>query len=105
MAEAESVSADVNFDEDGFLQTVTSWNRSTVEKLAKENDIGPLTEAHWKIIEFIKDYYETNASSPPVVRICKATGMSREEVCDLFPCGVVRGAYRLAGLPRPPGCG
>ena len=105
MAEAESAPADTNFDEGGFLRTVSSWNRSMAEKLAKENDIGPLTEAHWKIIEFIKDYYEINASSPPVVRICKATGMSRDEVCDLFPCGVVRGAYRLAGLPRPPGCG
>ena len=76
-----------------------------VETLAEENDIGPLTEDHWRIIEFIKNYYADTATSPPVVRICKATGLSRTEVCDLFPCGVVRGAYRLAGLPRPPGCG
>jgi len=39
-----------------------------------------------------------------VVKIGKTTGMNTQTICDLFPCGVVRGAYRLAGLPRPSGC-
>ena len=93
-----------NFDEDGFLKTLSEWNPAMAKILAEKNDIGPLSDAHWRVIEFVKDYFETNATGPPVVKICKATGMSRTEVCDLFPCGVVRGAYRLAGLPRPPGC-
>jgi sulfur relay (sulfurtransferase) DsrC/TusE family protein len=41
---------------------------------------------------------------PPVVKIGKATGLNAADICRLFPCGVVRGAYRLAGLPRPAGC-
>ena len=72
--------------------------------LAIRNEIGPLSDEHWKVIEFVKCYYETYSTGPPVVKICKATGLSREEICRLFPCGVVRGAYRLAGLPRPAGC-
>ena len=95
---------DGSLDEDGFLKTMSQWNRSTARTLAELNDIGPLTENHWKIIEFVKDYYEEHTSGPPVVRICKETGVSRTEVCRLFPCGVARGAYRLAGLPRPSGC-
>ena len=104
MVEAESKPAEPNFDEDGFLKTVTGWNRSMAQELAEKNDIGPLTDEHWKVIEFVKDYYETHGTGPPVVKIGKTTGMSADEICGLFPCGVVRGAYRLAGLPRPSGC-
>ena len=104
MVEAESNSVEPNFDEDGFLKTLSGWNPAMAQVLAEKNDIGPLTDAHWTVIDFVKDYYDANATGPPVVKICKATGFSRNEICGLFPCGVVRGAYRLAGLPRPPGC-
>jgi len=104
MVEAQSVPRESSFDEDGFLKTVAGWSRSMAELLAERNDLGPLSDAHWKVIEFVKQYYELHATGPPVVRICKETGLSRDQICHLFPCGVVRGAYRLAGLPRPPGC-
>lgn len=99
---AEAVSE--TFDEDGFLKTLSKWNPTIVKLLAEKNEIGPLNDKHWLVIEYVKDYYEQFGSGPPVVKICKATGLTRQEVCDLFPCGVVRGAYRLAGLPRPAGC-
>ena len=104
MVDVKSKPVEPSFDEDGFLSTVSGWNRSTAQTLAEKNDIGPLTDAHWTVIEFVKQYYENNATGPPVVKICKATGLSRADICRLFPCGVVRGAYRLAGLPRPAGC-
>ena len=104
MTEEQSQASDPRLDEDGFLKTIAGWNRSMAATLAEKNDIGPLTEGHWQVIEYVKSYFETHASGPPVVKICKATGLSREEICELFPCGVARGAYRLAGLPRPSGC-
>ncbi len=104
MTDEHAAQGESSFDEDGFLKTVTEWNRSMAQTLAEKNDIGPLTEEHWKIIEFVKDYYESYGTGPPVVKIGKSTGMNTDEICGLFPCGVVRGAYRLAGLPRPPGC-
>ncbi len=94
----------LDFDEDGFLKMMSKWDRPMAEELAEKNNIGPLTDEHWKVIEFVKDYYETYGTGPPVVKIGKTTGMSSDKICGLFPCGVVRGAYRLAGLPRPPGC-
>ncbi len=96
--------AESNFDNDGFLQTLSGWSRAMAEELAEKNDIGPLTDEHWEVIEYVKDYYEKYGTGPPVVKIGKQTGLSANTICDLFPCGVVRGAYRLAGLPRPPGC-
>jgi dissimilatory sulfite reductase related protein len=104
MSEEKTLQPDSTFDEDGFLRTLSNWSRSMAESLAVKNDIGPLTEEHWRVIEFVKDYYEAHGTGPPVVKIGKKTGMNTDEICGLFPCGVVRGVYRLAGLPRPPGC-
>lgn len=99
-----TVQTELMEDADGFLREMSSWNRDIAEELAKRNDLGPLTEDHWKIIEYVKDFYITNGRGPSVVRVARHTGLSHKKICDLFPCGLARGAYRLAGLPRPAGC-
>ena len=93
-----------SLDNDGFLHEISGWTRNTANELARRNDLGPLTEKHWKIIEYVRDYYLKNGEGPPIVKIGKATGFTSSEICKMFPCGVARGAYRLAGLPRPSGC-
>jgi tRNA 2-thiouridine synthesizing protein E len=91
-------------DPDGFLVNMSSWTRELAEELARKNDLGPLNEDHWKIIEYVKNYFQEFHEGPPIVKISKATGFSSGHICKLFPCGIARGAYRLAGLPRPSGC-
>ena len=91
-------------DNDGFLNEISNWTREMAQELAERNDLGPLTENHWKIIEYVRDYYIKHGESPPIVKIGKATGFTSGQICKMFPCGVARGAYRLAGLPRPSGC-
>jgi len=89
---------------DGFLSIISNWNREVAEELARRNEIWPLTEEHWKVIHFLRDYYLKYAQGPVILKISRATGLSVQRICELFPCGMVRGAYRIAGLPRPPGC-
>ena len=91
-------------DNDGFLTDLTGWSRKVAEELGRNNDIPPLTADHWRIIEYVREYFLEYGQGPPVVKIAKTTGLSSETICTLFPCGVARGAYRLAGLPRPTGC-
>ena len=91
-------------DNDGFLKQISGWSREMAHELAERNDLGPLTEAHWKIIDYVRAYYSNHGEGPPIVKIGKAVGMTSSQICTLFPCGVARGAYRLAGLPRPSGC-
>ncbi|UCC44083.1 MAG: TusE/DsrC/DsvC family sulfur relay protein [Candidatus Zixiibacteriota bacterium] len=91
-------------DDDGFLVTMTAWSREIAEELARKNNIGPLTEDHWKIIEYVKEHFMETGIGPPIVKISRQTGFSSRYICTLFPCGVAKGAYRLAGLPRPHGC-
>ncbi len=100
----EEAKLDCELDNDGFMTDMAGWSRDTALELADRNDIGPLTEKHWKIIDFVRDYYLETGIGPPIVKISKAVGFSTTEICTLFPCGVARGAYRLAGLPRPHGC-
>ena len=94
----------LDLDEDGFLADAADWTTSVARDLARRNDLGPLRDEHWKVIEFVRRYYVQTGMGPPVVKIAKATGLTSERICELFPCGVGRGAYRLAGLPRPDGC-
>lgn len=91
-------------DNDGFLAEMISWNRDVAEDLAERNDIGPLTDEHWQIIDYVRTYYLEYKTGPSILRIGKETGLSPKKICCLFECGVARGAYRLAGLPRPGGC-
>ncbi len=104
MGERTAKSPEPEFDEQGLLKMMAGLDPVVVEKLAEEIRIGPLTAEHWKVIDFVKSYYREHGVGPPVVRIARATGLSLAQICRLFPCGIVRGAYRLAGLPRPAGC-
>jgi len=91
-------------DNDGFLKEMSSWSRDKAEELAEANKLGPLTDEHWMIIDFVRDYYLENGEGPPVVKIGKDLDLKPSQICELFPCGTARGAFRLAGLPRPAGC-
>ncbi|MBU8934007.1 MAG: TusE/DsrC/DsvC family sulfur relay protein [candidate division Zixibacteria bacterium] len=104
MSESGNENVDNVENEDGFLREMSSWSREIAEELAHRNDIGPLTEDHWKIIEFVKEYFEKHKRGPSILEISKRTNFDSKKICTLFPCGVARGAYRLAGLPRPSGC-
>jgi len=88
----------------GFLKTMADWDRAEAQRLAVDHGVGQLTDDHWKVIEFVQGYYRTHGVGPPVVKVHQVTGLSSSDICDLFPCGMVKGAYRLSGLPRPPGC-
>ena len=97
---------DQQLDHNQYLIDYNNWTKELAEELARKNFIveNKLTEDHWKVIEFVRKFYADNCRGPSIVRISKTTGLSRKRICELFPCGTVRGAYRLAGLPRPPGC-
>jgi tRNA 2-thiouridine synthesizing protein E len=103
---AKDVQNRADLDHDGFLTKEERWTRDLAEFLARENFIveDKLTDDHWKVIEYIRQYYLECRTGPTVAKVSKATGFSLKRICELFPCGMARGGYRLAGLPRPPGC-
>ncbi len=93
-------------DCEGFLNDIDFWSADLAELLAKENEISALALSgdHWKVILFIREHYLKFGRGPEMVKVAKNCHLSRDEICNLFPCGLVKGAYKVAGLPRPPGC-
>jgi TusE/DsrC/DsvC family sulfur relay protein len=92
-------------DEDGFLQELDKWNENFASAYAKEEGIeGTLTEEHWKVINYLRDYYAKFGIAPMIRKLCKETGFDLKKIYQLFPSGPAKGACKLAGLSKPTGC-
>jgi dissimilatory sulfite reductase related protein len=91
-------------DEDGFLQEPELWNPNVAKDFAKTEAIAELTDGHWKVINYIHNYYLQFGIAPMVRKLCKETGYKLNEIYQMFPSGPAKGACKLAGLPKPTGC-
>ncbi len=87
-------------DEEGFLTKGDIWSEDVADLLAKILIPGDLTEDHWKVINYMRQYYVEFKSVPPVRKLSRDTGISLRELKMLFPEGLTRGACRIAGIPR-----
>ncbi len=97
---------DVNLevDEDGFMQETDLWNDHVALALASTEGLSQLSEAHWKIIHYIRDHYAKYQIAPMIRKLCKETGFSLKQIYEYFPSGPARGACKVAGLAKPTGC-
>ncbi|BBO80732.1 sulfurtransferase TusE [Desulfosarcina ovata subsp. sediminis] len=96
---------DIVFDRDGYLLDPLMWSEAVALFLAREAGLETLSEAHWRVLRFVRSYYLEEGKEPINHRIKLGTGMSIQEIQALFPDGMARGVKRLAGLPKPKGCG
>jgi tRNA 2-thiouridine synthesizing protein E len=87
-------------DEEGFLTKGDVWSEEVAELLAKILMPGDLTEDHWTVINYMRQYYLEFKSVPPVRKLSRDTGISLRQLKVLFPEGLTRGACRIAGIPR-----
>jgi tRNA 2-thiouridine synthesizing protein E len=86
-------------DDIGFLKCIDDWDRAFAEGMAPGMDIPtPLTEAHWKVIRFIRESCRSTGRCPLVYQTCRANGLSLRALQELFPTGYLRGACKAAGL-------
>lgn len=91
-------------DEDGFLQEPDRWNEDVAAALAKTEGVEELTEEHWKVVNFLREYYLEYQVAPMIRKLCKSTGYKLNKIYELFPSGPAKGACKIAGLPKPTGC-
>ena len=92
------------FDGEGFFMHLEDWSPTVADILAKESGLSQLAEAHWLIINFLRDYYHENNRVPLNVQLKNGTGISLLQLEALFPGGIKLGARRIAGLPNPKSC-
>jgi tRNA 2-thiouridine synthesizing protein E len=86
-------------DEGGFLQRSEDWDDAFAEGIAPRLRIeSGLTEAHWKVIRFIRSAFDATGSCPLVYQTCRANSLGLRDLKALFPTGYLRGACKAAGL-------
>ncbi len=97
-------------DEEGYLANLSEWEPAIGEAMALAED-QPLTDEHWDIINFLREYYEEYQIAPAVRVLTKAVGkrLGKEKgnskyLYELFPYGPGKQACKYAGLPKPTGC-
>lgn len=94
----------IEVDEDGFIQDPAVWNEQIAMAIAQTEDVPELTEDHWKVINYLRDYYQEFGIAPMIRKLCKETGFKLKYIYELFPSGPAKGACKIAGLPKPTGC-
>jgi len=97
-------------DEEGYLVNITDWDEAAGGELAKQEGI-PMSESHWEVVNFLRDYYSEFQIAPAVRVLTKAIGKklgpekgNSQYLYELFPYGPAKQACKIAGLPKPTGC-
>ncbi|TET39564.1 MAG: TusE/DsrC/DsvC family sulfur relay protein [Planctomycetota bacterium] len=84
----------------GFLEDFAGWSERFAHYVTRDWNLPEgLTERHWIVIRFLRDFYVTTRTIPTIYETCKTNNVSLEEFGKLFPRGYRRGACRAAGLP------
>lgn len=75
------------------------WSEEMAQRIADEDGLGTLTEAHWKVIHTLREHFVMYGALPPMRLACGVNQLDPH-------CGerLFHGAYEawhVAGLPDP----
>ncbi len=97
-------------DEEGYLAVLSDWSPEVAALMAEQDDCD-LTNPHWEVINFLREYYEEYQIAPAVRVLTKAIGkrLGKDKgngryLYQLYPYGPAKQACKYAGLPKPTGC-
>ncbi|MHB0991947.1 MAG: TusE/DsrC/DsvC family sulfur relay protein [Burkholderiales bacterium] len=94
-------------DTEGYLIEPQDWSEAIAADFARQENI-TLTDEHWSVIHFMRDYYEEHQIAPDarfaIKHLAEKLGaVSRNKLFELFPYGYVKQACKIAGMKRPRG--
>ncbi|CAH9060504.1 Sulfurtransferase TusE [Pseudoalteromonas sp. CIP111854] len=100
----------IDTDSQGYLLDHTKWHKELAPIIAEQEGI-TLSEAHWEVVNFVRDFYEEYNTSPAIRMLVKAMAKKLGEdkgnsmyLYKLFPKGPAKQATKIAGLPKPARC-
>ena len=100
----------VETDEEGYIQNIDDWNEDVAKYIAVDEGL-EMTDAHWEVVNFLRDYYEEYKIAPMIRILTKAIGKrlgpdkgNTKYLYELYPGGPAKQACKIAGLPKPTGC-
>jgi len=100
----------VETDEEGYLVNLADWSEDVANVIAKTENLD-MTQNHWEVVNFLREYYNEFQIAPAVRVLTKAIGKklgpekgNSQYLYELFPYGPAKQACKIAGLPKPTGC-
>jgi len=93
----------VHVDDEGFLTQYDEWDEGLAPVLARQIGI-ELTDAHWKVIRFLREDFKAQGETATSRRVQTAGGIPIKEQFALFPKKPAKKMAYIAGLPKPHGC-
>jgi len=94
-------------DGEGYLIDPADWNEQVATELARQERI-VLSEEHWAVIRFMREYYEQRHIAPDARHVMKHLAefkgvgkAGRNDLFVLFPYGYVKQACKIAGMRKP----
>jgi len=100
----------IETDEEGYLTDLSQWSEEVAMELAKSEEV-EMTDEHWEVVNFLREYYEEYQIAPAIRVLVKAVKKklgadkgSNKYLYELFPYGPAKQACKIAGLPKPTGC-
>jgi tRNA 2-thiouridine synthesizing protein E len=97
-------------DHQGFLKNRLQWNADIADAIAL-NDGLTLSDEHWTVIDYYRDYYDDYNIPPPMRMLMRVFKKAHGEenansryLHKLFPEGPNRQASKIGGLPKPKNC-
>ena len=98
-------------DEEGYIQgSPEPWSKELAELIAESEEID-MSDEHWEVVNFLRNYYEEYQIAPAIRVLVKAIKKSfgpekgnNKYLYELFPYGPAKQACKIAGLPKPTGC-
>ncbi len=101
---------EIGTDAEGYLSNLEDWSEEIARYLSEQDNL-PLTDQHWEIINFMRNYYAENGTAPNLRVLQKLLKeelgeekSDKKYLFDLFPYGPAKQAARYAGMPKPTGC-
>jgi len=102
-------------DDEGYLLNPADWTEKVAEEMAyqqSQQDNVKLTEAHWGLIQYFRDYYNENKVHPTMHKLVMSLGKYHGQhfhdhkayekfLYEQFPRGPIPELCKLAGLPKP----
>jgi len=104
MSTTTIAATDVELNDEGFFVHPEQWTDAMASEIARREGIDELTDAHWKVIHFMRAEYFEKGTGPTVRMLGKTSGVSVKELYQLFPKGPAKMAAKIAGIPKPRGC-
>ncbi len=62
---------EIKTDASGYLLDLTQWNQDVALAIAERENL-QLTDAHWEVINFVRDFYQEYKTSPAIRMLVKA---------------------------------